>query len=729
MITSRKIFNYRFVLILLILFFSILFFILYSNHYMQKQFHKSILKSIESLSVENNLNINNKIKNKFDLLTSFSNNITKEEMSYPKEIAELFSDIVKSNNLKTIDIITPDGTLFTNTGQTSNVSDREYFKKSMNGENFVSEIVISKIDSKKTNIFSVPIFDNNEVIGVLTASVLTEEFVKDISLSSSTKLGFTFIIDKNGDLIAHENSFYFPIENFNLFNISNIENYSNYFNLEILKENIENLTNGYIEIYYNDELYYLYYTKLDYSNWWLLTPIPYKSIKNTYSYIIDTTRIIDIVIIMLFLILFAVTLNKERKNYNRLKSIAYKDSITNGKNDLFLKENIHILIKKDYNYAFCSLEVTNIKNIINMIGATKSNFLLKEIYTYIYDLLDNDEVVVHSYSGEFKLLIRYNTLKDFTKRIDSINFSNIDEDIKFKIGIYLIDKSNINFENMCLYSNIAKEAIIDNNHNKYFIYNTKLYQKELYKINLEHDIKVGIENKEFKSWFQPKYGKDGKTIIGAEALVRWYKYGSIISPYIFVPICERTGLIKELDQLLFEDICKNIRSWINQNKKVVPISINLSRAYIDKSNFINILEEYIKIYKIPKNLIQLEITESSLIENEEKLKQNISLLRKKGFKILLDDFGVGYSSIKTISDVQFDTLKIDKSFIDEIGSKKWENIIKYTVNLAHNLGMDVIAEGIETKEQYLFLLNCNCNMFQGYYFNKPLSAKAFSDLI
>ncbi len=728
MINIKNKFNPSFFYISVIfLFLSILFFMTYSNNYIKKQFDKSILRSIENLSVENSISINNEIKNKFNLLTGIANSLTKEDLENPQSTVKNFEKMIEINNLKNIDIAMPDGISYATKGEPIDISDRDYFIKSMKGDNYVSEIVISRLDGKKTNIFSVPIFDENKVIGVLTASVTTEEFVKNISFHSSNKLGFTFIIDENGNLIAHENNLYFPTENFNLFNIPHLEDSDNHLTLKTLKENIKNLNNGYVEIDYANETYYMYYTKLDYSNWWLLTPIQSETIKSTYSYIIETMRTINIIILLLLLILFAITLHKEKKNYNKLKSIAYMDLVTEGRNNLFLKENISSFIKKEHNYAFCSLEVINIKNIINIFGVNKSNFLLKEIYMYLSQFLKKDEIVVHSCLGEFNLLIKYDTIKDFTKRIDKINFSNIDGNIKFKIGIYLIDKTKINFENMCSYTNIAKEALTGDN--KYFIYNNQLHKREVDKINLEQDIKRGIENKEFKSWFQPKFAKDGKTIIGAEALVRWYKYGSIISPYIFIPLCEKTGLIRDLDELLFEDICKNLRLWINKKKNVVPISVNLSRAYMDKIDFIETLEKYINKYQIPRELIEFEITESSMIENEEKLKLNISSLRNKGFKILLDDFGVGYSSIKTISDIHFDTIKIDKSFVNEIGVQKWEHIINYTISLGNKLGMDVIAEGIETEEQYKFLLNCNCNMFQGYYFSKPLSPKDFSNLI
>ena len=437
------------------------------------------------------------------------------------------------------------------------------------------------------------------------------------------------------------------------------------------------------------------------------------------------------ILITLFIsITFNSIYNKEKKRLESIEDIAYKDIITGGNNDKYLSENVFKIINDKEKFAFISLEIVNIKNIVTVIGLNNAKFILKEVYTYLNNILNENEIVIHSYLGEYKLLIKYNDIKELTDRIEKINFYNINENINFIMGIYLIDNLDISFEDMCSYVSIAKEALNNGKcKSKYIVYNKQIHKREVDKLRLEEDIKRAIENKEFKAWFQPKYSRDGKTIIGAEALVRWYKYGSIILPYVFIPICEANGLIKQIDELVFEDVCKNISEWIKNNKNVVPISINLSRSYIDKENFIDDLEKYIYKYNVPREFVNFEITESSLIGNENKLKDIVYILHKKGFNVLLDDFGVGYSSIKAISEVNFDILKIDKSFVDGIGEDKWENIIRYTIIMANKLGMNLVAEGVETEEQYKFLLECNCDMFQGYYFNKPMSFDDFSKLI
>ena len=685
------------------------------------QIFELVQKSIDEKSV----NLDKGIQDVFKILKTVSNSVSNQDLSNLGELAKTYDSIVKENNFKRIAIVNTEGIAYFNDGEVADISDREYFNSAINGNMYVSSMVFSRVDGKKSNTFSVPIYKDNKIVGVIFASVLTDKFYETVNLDTLTDLGDSIIINSNGEVIvSHENSV-FNSDKINFFEqlkSSGIEAEKNKFNYKIKGYKQLKLNNG--------SKVLIHYSKLTYSDWWAITLIDSNNIRGYYVDIIKNLAIILILIILFIVTLTNTIYNKEKKRFENIQDIAYKDIITDGNNDKYLSENISKIIKGKGNFAFISLEIVNIKNIVTAIGLNNTKYILKDIYKYLSNMLDENEIVIHSYLGEYKLLIKYTSVKELFKRIEAINLSNINENINFIMGIYLIDDSGISFEDMCSNVSIAKEALNNSKcKSKYIIYNKQIHKREVDKLKLEEDIKSAIENKEFKAWFQPKYGKDGKSIIGAEALVRWYKYGTIISPYVFIPICEANGLIKNIDELVFEDVCKNISEWIKNNKNVVPISVNLSRSYIDKENFIYDLEKYIDKYKVPRELIHFEITESSLMGNESKLKDIVCILHKKGFKVFLDDFRVGYSSIKAISEVNFDVLKIDKSFVDGIGNNKWENIIRYTIIMANKLGMKIIAEGIETQEQYKFLSECNCDIFQGYYFNKPMNSDDFSKLI
>ena len=730
---SRKKQNIRMLLISLVLFwFFTVSLIAGSNLAIQQESIRQILQSVEDLVEEANTKVVREIEERIHVLNVTSKYITVDELKRIEKqekleaLEERLNEVIEKNKFKRIGISLLDGTTYLNNGERINVKDREYFQQTLNGNEYVSYLMKSKLDGKEVNVYSVPVIKQGEIVAVLWASVYTEQFYNTLDLNFLSGDAQTFFIDDDGQLIisafAIHNNFYEFIQEYG-------DSNRNKKSLKLMQEDIKNKKSGYQKFGYDAQELYIYYTKVQYSDWWMLTTVPEYIIKEKSERLTKSIGIRNLMLIVIANVGFYFIYKKGKKLNEQLQVIAYTDDITKGKNDIYLKEYLKQCInqKKKYQFAFISLEIINIKSMINALGIKNVYFILSDTYESISRLLINQEVIVHSYLGEYKLLLEYNNMEQLKQRIDSIFNCTQNKKVELKMGIYLIKDCDVDFEDICAYTNIAKMNIVEGE--RFAFYSKRMHQEELKKIKLEDDIRNGITNKEFKAWFQPKYGADGKTIIGAEALVRWYKYGTIISPYVFIPVCETCGLIKEIDELVLEDVCQNLRKWMKEKKEVIPISVNLSRNYLDKENLIERLESIINAYCIPKKLIQFEVTESCLVENEKKLKEIIDILHNKGFEVLLDDFGVGYSSIKTIADMKFDVLKIDKSFIDGIGEKRWEDIIEYTLSLSERLKMRVIAEGIETKEQYEFLLNCNCQAFQGYYFNKPMDANEFSKLL
>ncbi len=218
-------------------------------------------------------------------------------------------------------------------------------------------------------------------------------------------------------------------------------------------------------------------------------------------------------------------------------------------------------------------------------------------------------------------------------------------------------------------------------------------------------------------------------LIGAESLVRWIEAdGSIIFPDEFIPLFEQNGFIVELDRYILEHTCISMKKWIDAGLGHLPISVNCSRLTIESSTFIEDTLETVDKYGIPHGLIEIEITESTTTKNEEVLKVLFSKLRDLGFKISIDDFGSGYSSLSMLKNLKVDTLKMDRSFfIDESVGGRADLLIDGVVKLSHNLDMYVVAEGIETKEQINKLQSMKCDAVQGYYYSKPISISEFEE--
>ena len=477
---------------------------------------------------------------------------------------------------------------------------------------------------------------------------------------------------------------------------------------------------------------------LGFKDWWLVTIVPYDVFDNRIMPLVTSTQIIcGISFLIVFLCIFIVY-RKMSKTQKYLRELAYIDPLTGGYNKTYLKNNWKRAIEKETkkNNALLVFNIQKFRMINEIYSNTVGDFLLKGVYFMIKRHLRKNGTVVHSQADEFIILYHYtyreeiiNWIQHLMDELYRMSYDNLSLKMEGTIGIYKVTDTNISFDKMYDYANMARKNAKEKNIS-YAFFDDALRQYELdYKMQ-EDRIDKAMEEKEFKAWFQPKYDTKKKTMIGAEALARWSKKdGSLIPPNQFIPICEETGRILKMDRLIFEDVCIRLQKWIQEGKKIVPVSVNVSRAYLENNEVVEFLKQTIEKYDIPARYIQLEITESSLIENEAMLETIIQKMHELGFQVLLDDYGVGYSSLQSINSMNFDILKIDKSFIDTIGSEKGNSIVKHTITLASSLGMLSVAEGVEDEEQYQFLLQCGCDEIQGYYFSKPLPPEEFARLL
>lgn len=235
-----------------------------------------------------------------------------------------------------------------------------------------------------------------------------------------------------------------------------------------------------------------------------------------------------------------------------------------------------------------------------------------------------------------------------------------------------------------------------------------------------------IKNNEFIIFLQPKFDTITEQIVGAEALVRKVKDEEIIMPSEFIPKYEKTGAITKLDMYVLGEVCKLQEKWKKLNFPLLPISINESRHHLKNKNHINELQQIINKYNVDTNLIELEMTETTVIEDILTAKGAAEAVKKLGFIVSMDDFGTGYSSFNILKDIEIDILKIDKEFFKNLDdNKRAQIIIETIVKMCKKLKIKTVAEGIETKKQLDFLKKIGCDIIQGYYFSKPITINEF----
>lgn len=245
---------------------------------------------------------------------------------------------------------------------------------------------------------------------------------------------------------------------------------------------------------------------------------------------------------------------------------------------------------------------------------------------------------------------------------------------------------------------------------------------------MEEELLKSIKNKEFIIYLQPKFDTQTEKIIGAEALIRKRQNGKLIMPDKFIPQYEETGIITKLDMYVLEEVCKLQNKWRKLCFPLIPISINESRHHLKNKNHIQELEEIIKKYDADTSLIELEMTETTVVEDIKLAKNAAQSVKNLGFIVSMDDFGTGYSSFNILKDIEIDILKIDKIFFDNLEvNKRAQIIIEAIIKMCKKLQIKTVAEGIETTGQVEFLRKVECDIIQGYYFSKPIPIEVFED--
>lgn len=301
--------------------------------------------------------------------------------------------------------------------------------------------------------------------------------------------------------------------------------------------------------------------------------------------------------------------------------------------------------------------------------------------------------------------------------------------VKVKYGIYEnIDKS-LPVSTVCDYASLTAEAIMESYECDVAFYTEKQAKMRIYEQMIENDFEKALNNQEFLVYYQPKVDLVTEKVIGAEALVRWKKPdGTMVSPGEFIPVYEKNGQIEKLDEYVFQKVCQLQKRKLDEREKLLSISVNLSRSSILRDG---IAERYIKIAEeneIPISCVPLELTESAAIYGK-RIHGTTEQLVNAGFKLHMDDFGSGYSSMICLNQLPFSTLKIDKSLVDHICEPKGKTLVEQIIMLSKLLNMEVVAEGVENIEQIEELRKMKCDVIQGFYYAKPMSENEFIEYV
>lgn len=423
---------------------------------------------------------------------------------------------------------------------------------------------------------------------------------------------------------------------------------------------------------------------------------------------------------------------EEHLKYNAEKYRATHDKLTGLYNKEYFYELVEKKLRENPNekYNMIVTDVKNFKIVNDVYGVEKGDELLRKISEItakfggnycIYARLTGDRFALCMPKRRFseeKMLQCYSSVDSF---VEKATFKT-----HIHIGVYEITDLNIRVSVMCDRANLAIRTIKDSFRSHIAYYNNELRENVIGGHRIISEFDTAIANGHFQPYIQPQIARDG-SIRGGEALVRWiHPNDGMISPDKFIEILEQTGLISRLDKHMWELACVQLQRWTEMGIKKSYISINISQKDFYLLDVYEEITQLVRKYEIAPKRLHLEITETAIMDNPENHLNLIARLRKYGFIVEIDDFGSGYSSLNMLKELDADVLKIDMGFLQTtVNVEKSKTILKMIISLAKSLEMEVITEGVESKEQVLFLSEYGCDIYQGFYFAKPMSVSEF----
>ena len=593
---------------------------------------------------------------------------------------------------------------------------------------------ITYINGEKI-LFSSPVLKDGLANRLLIGVVKNERMQELLMSASFDGHGLSCIADKEGKVVVAPKD----IKPFLQINdiISKGENEKEREAVNKMMDDISNSHSGmlYFTSFTHKTPLIMSYHFLGVNDWILLTIVPQNLIiDGSDVYIKRTFFIIGGIAVIFVLILASIVLNN-KKNRKQLERLAFIDPLTEGINNMVFKINCRSLLNQNPSsaYSMVYINIRGFKYINENFGTEAGDKTLKYIYTVLNRHVKADELVTRIEADHYFLFLHENTeeqirlrLREIADDINSFQQKNVQYTINLAQGVYIIEDPNLDIRIMKDHARVAcryqtKEDICA-------FYNYELTMKMNQEVELNTIFDSSIQNHDFQVYLQPKVHLADHKLCGAEALVRWeHPERGIIYPSDFIPLFEANGKICQLDLYMFEEICKLLHRWEKEGKMLFPISVNLSRMHIRNSNFLKTFTEIKEKYQIADGMIEFELTESVFFDDQQiKLVKNIIQdMHKQGFRCSLDDFGSGFSSLSLLKEFDIDTVKLDRQFfVDDADEKSWK-IVSSFISLAHELGISVVAEGIETEAQLSYLLQKNCDIVQGYLYSKPLPVSGF----
>lgn len=462
--------------------------------------------------------------------------------------------------------------------------------------------------------------------------------------------------------------------------------------------------------------------------------------------------VVVMLIVMFFTIfnMFIVNMVREIRSRKRSLKMLFMDIVTGGKNRTwFFYKGDSILRSRfnaSYQYAIVNLIFVKYTTYCACHSVAEGEAVLRGISECIDKHITRRELNAHGAPKEFMLLLKAPDTDQLTARLNSLiadleRFNEVNS-FTYQAGIVIIPplrdasgrvvrRKDIDIEQEYNNACTARGTLGDKEDSGIAYFDLTLIEERKWQDWVEANCRLALQNDEYMVYYQPKYDPKSSMLKGAEALIRWKHTDEsgneqLIAPGKFIPIFEKNGFITNIDHYMLSNVAKDQKRWLDQGFECVPVSVNISRAHFIETDLAEQIRDTVDAVGAPRNLIEIELTESAFFDDKFALVRTINKLKEYGFKVSMDDFGSGYSSLNSLKDMPLDVLKLDAEFFrGENAGERGRVVVSETIKLARKLNMLTVAEGIEDKEQVAFLAEQGCDMIQGFVFARPMSSEDY----
>jgi diguanylate cyclase (GGDEF)-like protein len=563
----------------------------------------------------------------------------------------------------------------------------------------------------------------------------TERYRPLLALSAMGNKGYSYITLQDGTPILGLKKPQFA----NIFDLLSYARFDEGTSSDSLRLAMQQGKQSLVSYHLNGAHLFLHAIPLEANGWYMISILPTSFVEQQAQRLMGLSSILVLAILAVFCALLFYILHMRAYSNRQLFATAFVDQLTGADNFNRMCEVFSDrLSAMEGQAALLIFDINKFKVINDLHGYERGNQVLKRVACILRQNMQEGECFCRSVADKFILLLKYEDRRKFRARLNNLA-TQIRRDctvedsclmIDVAFGIYEI-KEQIPFYIMLDRAHLALEHAKALSVNKCRFYEESDRQRLVNEKQIENTMEQALQRGDFAIYFQPKCDFVTGKMLGAEALVRWkHPEEGIVRPDNFIPVFEKNGFILRLDMFILEQAVKLLAAWKEQGLPQVPIAVNFSRLHLNDSRYISQMRRLVSKHGVANELIEVELTESVIFNNLERAQSVIRELHREGFSVAMDDFGSGYSSLNVLKNLQFDSIKLDKEFLNGFSQNLHaQKVIEGTVAMIKALGVKVVAEGVETQQQADFLRKTGCDLAQGYFFARPLPAEDFEAVL